>query len=494
MSYKLVASDNELQAHFFVLKTLLDVALLLDVEHSHLVYYLYRMPNDKKYISFEIPKTSGGKRIITSPTNSLKILQRKLKQVLEAVYTPKKCVHGFVKGHSIRTNAIRHKRQHFVLNLDLKEFFPSINFGRVRGMFIAKPYNLEPNVATILSQLCCFNNELPQGAPTSPIIANMLCAKLDSQLQKLARDNRCYYTRFADDLTFSTSLAEIPKNIAFWDGNEWRIGQGLLNIISQNGFEVQFSKFRVQNEDQRQQVTGITVNDFPNVNRKYVRQIRAMLHDWEVNGYEIAEENHFKTRKFVHRNPESGSPEFRKILEGKISFLRMVRQFGNEEDPIHARFIDKYNFLLERDELGLDPASDNPSGKIFISYSRKDEKFAKKLAGRFLTKKEKVWLDTNDIRASKKWSNAIEDGLGESDVMVLIVSPPSMESENVANEWQYFLDEEKPIIPVFLYGSDKILKFELRRIQYIDFREIGKFESNFNKLLSEIYETRKLSI
>lgn len=193
--------QEELKRQFEQLKTRQDVARLLQVSDYQLRYHLYICPIDKAYTTFKIPKKSGGHRLITTPQTSLKIIQHKLNQVLSSVYKVKPSVHGFAIEKSIVTNAKIHLKQRYILNLDLQDFFPSINFGRVRGLFIAKPYNCTQEVATILAQICCYNNQLPQGAPTSPIISNMICARLDSQLQKLAKKYWCIYTRYADDIT-----------------------------------------------------------------------------------------------------------------------------------------------------------------------------------------------------------------------------------------------------------------------------------------------------
>jgi RNA-directed DNA polymerase len=128
------------------------------------------------------------------------MLQRKLNQVLQAVYPVKNVVHGFARGRAIVTNARMHVRARHILNINLKDSFPSVNFGRVRGMFLAKPYQLPEPVATVLAQLCTHKNSLAQGAPTSPVVSNMVCARLDSHLKKLARENGCIFSRYADDL------------------------------------------------------------------------------------------------------------------------------------------------------------------------------------------------------------------------------------------------------------------------------------------------------
>jgi RNA-directed DNA polymerase len=121
----------ELKREFLSLKTPRDIAKLLEVSYDQLVFHLYRVPKSQKYIEFLIPKKSGYPRTITAPATALKILQRKLSQVLYSVYKPKDSVHGFVCGRNVVTNAKQHIRKRFILNLDLEDFFGSIHFGRV---------------------------------------------------------------------------------------------------------------------------------------------------------------------------------------------------------------------------------------------------------------------------------------------------------------------------------------------------------------------------
>jgi len=193
MNTKLTRSGETLKELFMSLKEPRDVANLLEVEYSRLIYHIHKYPESKKYTTFTISKRNGEVREIRSPISPIKILQKKLNVILQHVYTPKPSVYSFIPNRSILDNAKQHLGRKYVFNLDLKDFFPSIHFGRVRGMFIGKPYNLPPSVATILAQICCWEGVLPQGAPTSPIISNMICARMDSELQKLARECRCTY-------------------------------------------------------------------------------------------------------------------------------------------------------------------------------------------------------------------------------------------------------------------------------------------------------------
>ena len=358
MKKKLQSTDDELVKFFGKLNSPNDVADLLEISYDLLKYHLYISKPEKRYKEFCINKSSGGLRKILAPISALKILQQKLAYVLCLIYQPKVSVHGFIDNRSILTNAKIHIKKNNVLNLDIKDFFPCINFGRVRGLFIAKPYDLPDSVATVLAQICCFDNQLPQGAPTSPIVSNMICSRLDSQLRILARDNRCNYTRYADDITFSTSIKNFPGNLAIILPNgEVEIGTDLEEIIISNGFEINQSKVRLQTKYQRQEVTGLTVNQFPNISRKFVRQIRAMLHDWEINGLDRAQERHYTKFGNKTRSEYKRLPSFSKIVKGKIDFLRMVKGL---DDPNYLRFLNKYAQLNPDYEIKLD--SIIPSG------------------------------------------------------------------------------------------------------------------------------------
>lgn len=333
-SLKLTARAEELRDNFLALKTARDIADLLQVAYGILVYHVYKVPEDKKYTQYELRKKAGGIRPILAPATSLKIIQQKLNQVLQAVYQTKPCVHGFVRNRSVLSNATGHQRRRYVLNIDLKDFFPSINFGRVRGMFMAVPYGLPDKAATVLAQICCFRNELPQGAPTSPIVSNMVCRRMDSHLQQLALRHRCYFTRYADDITFSTSTREFPQAVARFDPKgQLQVGPELVSVIETNGFEINPDKVRLRTRYLRQEVTGLTVNEFPNVTRKYVRQIRAMLHAWARFGLEEAEREFHEKYDAKHRRPARNPSAFAKVVRGKIEYLGHIR---GRKDRVYA--------------------------------------------------------------------------------------------------------------------------------------------------------------
>lgn len=339
---------DELKQDFFILKTIEDIAKLLEISYDRLVYHLYIVPESQKYKEFSISKKSGHPRTISAPSTALKILQRKLSQVLYSVHEPKAPAHGFLPARSIVTNAKQHLHKRFVLNIDLKDFFDSIHFGRVRGIFIAPPYNLPKEVATILAKICCYSGKLPQGAPTSPIVSNMVCARIDSQLRLLAKELRCTYTRYADDITFSTTLPNFSKEIVYAveeDKAKIMLGERLLSVIQSNGFEINEHKVRLQHKSQHQEVTGLTVNQFPNVKRDYVRKISSMLHVWEKFGLDVAEQKYREKRSKELEILEEEVPSFQEVLRGKINFLGMVRGKDNE---IYRKYLTWYFKLLNQ--------------------------------------------------------------------------------------------------------------------------------------------------
>ena len=355
-SLSLTAADQDLRAQFAGMRTRRDLADLLEVDYRRLVYHLYASRRDSQYESFSIPKKSGGVRTISAPVTSLKIIQRKLNQVFQAVYRPRHSVHGFTRKRNVLSNALQHSRQRYVFNLDLKDFFPSINFGRVRGLFMSQPYNVPEEVATALAQICCFDGRLPQGGPTSPVVSNMICSRMDGALQRLAKKHHCYYTRYVDDITFSTSLPYFPKQLcqrlSLDDQASAVVGKELDHVIMDNGFDINTSKVRLRTRGRRQEVTGLTVNHAPNVRRRYINQIRAMLNAWDNYGLDDAQAEYLKKYNDQHRFPGRESPLFQHVVKGKIEYVGMVR---GSSDPIFQRLLSELKMrapeLVREDRL-----------------------------------------------------------------------------------------------------------------------------------------------
>jgi retron-type reverse transcriptase len=259
---------------------------LLGYKPKALSYILYKIPNDQKYIEFTIPKKNGGERKIKAPVDQIKHLQSRLADLLNKCFDEsamgskhtRSLSHGFRKDHSIRTNAINHINKRHVFNIDLQDFFPSINFGRVRGFFIKNAhFKLDPKIATIIAQIACHDNELPQGSPCSPIISNLIGHLLDIRMVNFAKKAKCTYSRYADDLTFSTNRKEFPEKIAAKNnGTEWVSSKILKKEIEKVGFAINEKKTSLQYKTARQIATGLVVNKKVNIKREYYRQTRSM--------------------------------------------------------------------------------------------------------------------------------------------------------------------------------------------------------------------------
>jgi len=310
--------------------------------YSELAHFVYRRAAIN-YRNFSIPKKTGGYREISAPVKSLKRIQRILNSILSAYYMPKKCAHGFISERSILSGAYAHVGKAIVLNADIKDFFPSISFYRVRGLLTSKPYELDYKVATVIAHICCFRKSLPQGAPTSPLLSNMICAKLDSDLMRLAKGARCSFSRYCDDLTFSFSCSKnrIPKGIAYFRDNVVVPGEELESIISSNGFSINERKVRVRFQSMRQEVTGVTVNRFPNIPRKKIRLVGSIIHAWNKYGREDAEKVHLGNFYKKHR-PSGKNPALEDILRGRILYIGFIR---GKSDAIFSKLAAAFNSL-----------------------------------------------------------------------------------------------------------------------------------------------------
>lgn len=321
-----------------------DVASILGYKPSRLAYILYKMPDSVKYREFEINKKLGGTRKICAPCPELKTLQKRLSKLLQnsiSAINQEKGVktsiyHGFRRGHSIFTNADDHKKKRYVFNVDIENFFGTINFGRVRGFFIKnKHFELNDKVATVIAQIACFKNSLPQGSASSPVITNLIAHTLDIRLAALAKNCSCRYSRYADDLTFSTNERVFPRELAELvnkETNEWKIGKKLESQINKLGFLINYKKTRLQYRESRQEVTGLVVNKKVNIKTEYHRTVRAMANSL------------FKTGKFFIR--ETKKDEKGNIVieerDGKLSELWGYLNFIDMADKFRKRHIEDY--------------------------------------------------------------------------------------------------------------------------------------------------------
>jgi hypothetical protein len=327
-----------------------------------LKYHIYKSKN--KYHTFWIPKKSGGKREIIYPNKKLKKIQRSMNIILQSIYSPSKASHGFEKERSIITNAKHHINKNYVYNIDIENFFPSIHQLRIWKRLQVEPYNLNNEVADLISNLVCYQYDdnrnsakiedidttveiigvglvdfkekdnqyqtqklcntngknikkfLPQGAPTSPIIANMICQRLDRRLLGLAKRFNVVYTRYADDMTFSSNHNVYQNNSDFI--------QELHRLIKNENFVINQNKTRLQKKNRRQQVTGIIVNKKLNVSRKYIKQLRTLIYLLERYG--------IKKSEMIFAKKHKSSNKYASIIkttQGKLRYLRMVK--GNND-------------------------------------------------------------------------------------------------------------------------------------------------------------------
>lgn len=219
----------------------------------------------KHYRSFPLTKKDGSKRDIDTPRTYLKVIQWWiLDNILNHVKIAEN-VFGFVAGRSAVQNAEYHRGAKHLLNVDIRQFFPSITIDQVRKIFASLGYS--EAVSDMLAELCCLDDRVPQGAPTSPAIANLVLRELDEQLSCLAKKAGHRYSRYADDLTFSSQL---------WIEKEF------LNLVEKAvqgaGFDLKSEKTRFSGFDGRMEVTGIVINEKPQPSRVWRKRARATLH------------------------------------------------------------------------------------------------------------------------------------------------------------------------------------------------------------------------
>jgi retron-type reverse transcriptase len=328
-----------------------------------------------RYKTFYIPKKSGGKREICAPNGNLKWMQLCLNEIFKAVYEPSPYAMGFTLGRSIVDNARIHTNQHYVYNIDLKDFFPSIEQARLWKRLQLAPFNFNKRLAASVAGLCAMKqviqstpevNEtkyiLPQGAPTSPLLTNAICDTLDRKLHGLANRFGLHYSRYADDITFSSM-----HNVYAPDGD---FCKELSRIISDQHFRINEKKTRLQHCTQRQEVTGLTVGSKVNVSRKYVKDVRAILHIWKKYGinaaYAVFYPRYISEKCQLHR----GEPNLENIISGKLCYLKMVK---GDKDPIYI----KLNALFEK--LTQTTPAVQQRNKIDYIFSMSKVDFEKKL-------------------------------------------------------------------------------------------------------------------
>lgn len=252
--------DNNLPVIF----DLQHFSLLLGIKKEHLSGLLYSKES-KVYKSVYIPKKTGGHRELCIPTINLKYIQRWILDNILANMHVSTFSTGFKKNTSIVINASRHIGNECIINLDIKNFFPSIHSERIFRIF--NYYGYTKQVAFILSKLCTYKNALPQGSPASPYLSNIACLKLDKRLSMLCNKVDANYSRYADDITISGNRG-IEKYIPI-----------VSEIVRDEGFELNKKKTRYAYKHKRQEITGLNINSGRvTVPQKYKRALKDEIY------------------------------------------------------------------------------------------------------------------------------------------------------------------------------------------------------------------------
>ncbi len=471
-------------------------------ELKQLTWYANPKLGRKRYAEFKIKKKSGAERCIHAPVKGLKSLQKTLSFVLQCVYEPHNAAMGFVRDRSIVDNAKLHVGSKYVYNIDLKDFFPSIDQARVWKCFQLKPFNLtgtfeikkkrqlersdkeivfydtensriysllywdnnpqtpaigkdgnpltfsedEINqivpgyfdingnvieekakefdnfiaeseshqtksgrltIANILASICCTEieverknengewekvkrNVLPQGAPTSPVITNIVCQRLDYLLSGVAKRFGLKYSRYADDITFSSMHNVYQPESEFLEE--------LHRIIAEQNFHIKESKTRLQKDGYRKEVTGLLVNEKANVQQRYIKQLRMWLYYWERYGYERA--SGFFLQQYIadKGHVKNGKPDMANVISGKLDYLKMVKGADNE---LYLKLKSRFGAFtaINKDEVIKTPSI---SLENILSIGDFENKYT--------TKEEAHQQDTNRLRIN---INPIDSAKGQ---------------------------------------------------------------------------------
>lgn len=246
--------------------------------------------------------SSSKKRVIFIADSRLKSIQRQIKNRILDRISVSNSAHAWTKGRSTVTNAGQHLGKHVVVKLDIKDFFPSVHYSRVYKLFA--DLGCSPDVSRMLTQLTTYKHRLPQGAPTSPAIANLILKNLDSRLEALCILHGVSYTRYGDDITISGKYSTAKLKNLF------------QKIIRQEGFLIKRKKIAVQHKNERQEVTGIVVNKILNIPKDNRKKLRAIVHNCRVYG--------------PSTQTTEDTDKFKQRLFGSINYVKQVNpDLGN---------------------------------------------------------------------------------------------------------------------------------------------------------------------
>lgn len=304
--------------------TIKKIATFLEVDKK-LIKEILENGTEKYYDVFHIPKKSGGQRTIEAPKPELKHIQYQILYKLLYRFQPAENAHGFIKHKSIVSNAMQHQGKKFLMKLDLKDYFPSITRTMLQGAILPILTKDTALIIQGLIELCLLDGRLPQGAPTSPAWTNIAMVMMDYSLSGLARKHNLVYTRYADDLCFSSDEDNLKTFFPI-----------ILSIIDSFGLSVNKKKIGFYKDGQRMTVTGLIINhpDAVSVPRHRRMQIRAKLHNIITGKIPLDRVNMAK-------------------LMGEVNFIRMANPKQGE------KFIEKLNIVREMLNLPLIKTENN---------------------------------------------------------------------------------------------------------------------------------------
>ena len=334
----------------------------------------------------------------------------------------------------------------------------------------ANHVQIDINKTTVqIAQLTCSQGRLPQGAPTSPIISNIICAKMAGELRRFASEQGAIYTRYADDITFSVRRRGFPQAIASIAEAEPGIfsatlSKSLIAIIENNGFQVNDAKVRIQPWKRSQRVTGLVVNQGPNVPRRFVRRTRAMLHAWDRHGLDAAQ------ARFVEQycgdcHNKKVMPSFQKRLQGNIAYIGQIR---GRDDAIYLRLLTKYHQLIGDPILGVPAAMTNNKDRrdVFICHASEDKKpVVEPLVEALKKVGVSVWYDKAEIRWGDSLTGKINDGLASSRYVIVVISNSFIGKRWTRKELNAALNREigsgeTSVLPLMVGSPEEIASYQ----------------------------------
>lgn len=274
---------------------------------------------NNKYSKAALPKKTGGTRIIDIPSPDLKLIQNIIKNLIledlsENYFTFPSFVTAFIKGRGIFDNAQIHRNKKYILHVDIEDFFGSIHFGRVSGLLRSNLFNLTGPMSFFFADILTLNGKLPQGAPSSPIISNLIGLKLDKRLLRLSSKHHFTYSRYADDLIFSTNDSkDIENKLTNF------ISSVVDNVIS-SGFNINWNKINVMGPDVRHTVTGLSNNKRVSTTSNFYKTTRAMAHHFYTTNSIIVDNISY------YGLTQKDRDKALHIIQGRLSFINDIEQ------------------------------------------------------------------------------------------------------------------------------------------------------------------------